>query len=160
MNSKIAIYDDHEKAVNAIKILGENDFPMGKVSLIGKAEVIDNHIHVQSLKSAKNAPAIIGAGAGLLVGALSGLGVFVIPGFGFLYGAGAIIGAIGGFDIGVITGGITSLLAEIGIKKDKIVTYQEHLNEGKFMIVIDGTDEEVAKAENILHTEGTHLSID
>ncbi len=104
MKSQIAIYDAHEKAVNAIKVLSEHDCPMDNVSLLGKAEVIEDHIHIKSLDTIKEAPALVGMGAGTLIGLLSGIGIFTVPGFGFLYGAGALVGIIAGLDLGIVAG--------------------------------------------------------
>ncbi|HSD13728.1 MAG TPA: hypothetical protein VLB74_03695 [Flavobacterium sp.] len=157
MKSKIAIYDTHKEAVDAIKVLNDQEFPMSNVSLLGKAEIIDDHIHMSSVDTLQKAPAVIGMGAGTVIGLLSGIGVFTIPGFGFLYGAGALIGAIAGFDLGIITGGLISFFSLLGIKEDEVLKYEEHLNEGKFMVIVNGTLEEIELAEHILHTEGTHL---
>lgn len=129
MKTEIAIYDTQEKAINAIKLLAKNDFPMRHLSLLGKTDVIDEDIEVQSLEPVKNAPLLVGAGAGAVIGLLSGIGIFAIPGFGFLYGAGALIGAIGGADLGIITGGIGTVLLTAGIDKDNVVKYNEHLDE-------------------------------
>jgi len=159
MKIQIAIYDTHEKAINAIKLLANNNFPMSHVSLLGKAEVKDENIHIQTVEPIKNAPVLMGVGAGAIVGLLSGIGVFAIPGFGFLYGAGALVGAIGGFDVGLITGGIGILLSAIGIDKDNTVKYHEHLNEGKFLVLVNGPLEEIEKAKNILQADGTHLEL-
>lgn len=157
MESKIAVYDTHEKAINAVKVLNEHDFPMDRVSLLGKAEIAEDNIHVKSLDTLKETPAIVGMGAGTILGLLSGIGVLTIPGFGFLYGAGALIGAIAGLDIGIIAGGLITLLTFIGIKKDSVVKVNEHLKTGKFIVVVKGTLSEIERAEHILHTEGTHL---
>lgn len=157
MKSKIAIYDTHEKAVEAIKVLNGENFPMSNVSLLGSAEIIEDHIHVKSMEGIKKAPAIIGMGAGTVIGLLSGIGIFTIPGFGFLYGAGALVGAFAGFDLGIVTGGLVSFFSFIGIKEDNVVKCEEHLKQGKFIVVVNGTLEEIEKAEHILHTEGTHL---
>lgn len=157
MKSKIAIYNTHDEAVDAVKVLNDQDFPMRNVSLLGTAEVVEDHIHVRSMDRIKKAPAVIGMGAGTVIGLLSGIGIFTIPGFGFLYGAGALVGAIAGLDLGIVTGGLISFLTFIGIKEDNIVRCQEHLKEGKFMVIVNGTMEEIEKAEHILHTEGTHL---
>lgn len=159
MEQQIAIYDSHEKAVNAVRKLSESGFQMKHVSLLGKADVIDDHVHVHSLENAKNAPVLIGVGAGALVGLLSGLGVFAIPGFGFLYGAGAVVGAFGGFDLGLVTGGIASLLATAGIKEDKVVRFHEHLADGKFAVVVNGSQDEVKQAENLLNADGSHSAM-
>lgn len=157
MKSKIAVYETHEEAIDAIKVLNDQDFPMSNVSLLGTAEIVEDHIHVRSTDTFKKAPAVIGMGAGTVIGLLSGIGVFTIPGFGFLYGAGALIGAIAGFDLGIVTGGLVSFLSLVGVKDDVVVKCEEHLKEGRFMVVVNGSIEEVEKAEHILHTEGTHL---
>jgi uncharacterized membrane protein len=157
MKSQIAIYDTHEKAVNAIKMLNQKDFPMENVSLLGKAEVIEDHIHIKSLDTIKKTPALVGMGAGTLIGLLSGIGVFTIPGFGFLYGAGALVGIIAGLDLGLVAGGFISLLTFTGIKEDEVVKCEEHLREGKFMVIVKGAKEEIERAKHILHTEGNHL---
>ncbi|WP_268846991.1 hypothetical protein [Flavobacterium aestivum] len=157
MESQIAIYDTHEKAVNAIKVLSEYGFPMDDVSLLGKAVIIEDHIHIKSLDNIKEAPAVVGMGAGTLIGLLSGIGVFTVPGFGFLYGAGALVGSIAGLDLGIVAGGFISLLTFIGIKEDKVVKCHEHLEEGKFIVIVNGPNEEIIKAKHILHTEGNHL---
>src|SRR5579872_5387127 len=109
MKAEIAVYKTHEQALEAVKALKKSNFPLKQISLVGKAEIVDNDICVKSLDSVKNAPLIIGSVAGPVVGLLSGLGVFAIPGFGFLYGAGAVIGILGGFDLGLISGGLVTL---------------------------------------------------
>ena len=38
-----------------------------------------------------------------------------------------------------------------------MVKYQEHLKEGKFMVIVRGAKEEIEKAKNILNTEGNKL---
>lgn len=159
MESKIAVYDTHEKAVNAIKVLKENGIPLENISLLAKAEIVEDNVHVKSLDKIKETPAVVGMGAGAVLGLLSGIGVLAIPGFGFLYGAGALIGLIAGLDIGIVAGGFISLLTFLGLKEDTVVKMDEHLKGGKFIVVTKGTLEEVEKAEHILHTEGTHLEM-
>jgi hypothetical protein len=53
-----------------------------------------------------------------------------------------------------------SILTTIGFPKDSVVKYEQHIVEGKFLVIINGTLEEIEKAEHILHTEGTHLEIE
>lgn len=159
MNAKIAVYNNHEDATKALVVLSNHKFPMKLVSLIGKAEIVDDHVHIKSLEKMKKTPVLLGVGSGTVLGLLTGLGVFTIPGFGVLYGAGAIVGTLAGFDIGLVSGGIVTLLATLGIKKDQSVKFEEHIQEGKFFIVVNGSLEEIKKAEHILHTEGTHLEI-
>lgn len=157
MNSQVAIYDSQKKAFNAIKVLNKYRFPLNRVSLIGKAEIIDDNLHITNYDNLVTAPVLLGSGAGIVAGLLSGIGVFAVPGFGFLFGAGALIGTIAGFDLGLIGGGVMSLLMRIGISEESAVKYEEHLKKGMFMLVVHGTLEEIEKAEKILHTVGTHL---
>jgi uncharacterized membrane protein len=157
MDSQVAVYDSQKKAMRAIMALNKSGFLLNQISLIGKAEIIMDDLHIKSYDSVKNIPVLIGSGAGVIAGLLTGIGVFAIPGFGFLYGAGALIGILAGFDVGIISGGIASVLIRLGINKDSVIEYEEHLNKGMFMLVIHGSLDEIKKAEKILHTDGAHL---
>ncbi len=160
MIAKVAVYDSHEKAVNALKVLADKGFPMKYVSLLSKAEVKDEHIHINGKKDElSDDAALLGAGGGALLGLLAGLGVFSVPGFGFLYGAGAAIGALGGFDLGIVAGGLGSLLVKMGLKDEDAETTGKHLGDGKYALVVKGPEEEVAKAIKILQEEGNHLDM-
>lgn len=157
MELKVAVYGSHDEAISAVNILGKNRFPLSHVSVIGKAELIDDHLHIHSKKGVEVAPAAIGAVAGTVAGILTGIGIFAIPGFGFLYGAGAVVGALGGFDVGLIGGGVVSILTGLGIKNDEVTRYEEHMQKGDHLLMVKGSLEEIERAEHILHTEGTHL---
>jgi uncharacterized membrane protein len=156
MKSKIAVYDSREEAIKALELLNDQGFPMKKVSLLGKADVVDDHIHVKSIDKIKNAPVLLGVGAGTTLGLLAGLGAFTIPGFGFLYGAGAIIGALAGFDLGLVSGGLVTLLTELGIHKDHVVKVNEHLDSGRFVVIVQGSEEDVERAASILNKYNKH----
>ncbi|MCB9186874.1 MAG: hypothetical protein H6601_09025 [Flavobacteriales bacterium] len=150
MEANIKVFNSHAEALKAAELLIENGFDAKSISLIGKAELVDDHIHLRSMEPIKDAPAFLGAGAGAIVGLLTGMGVFAIPGFGILYGAGAIIGAIGGFDIGLVGGGIVTILTSLGINKDHVVRYHEHLKEGKFLLMLKADAEKINQAEQLL----------
>ncbi len=158
MKAKVAVYDSHEKAINAVKELEFNGFPIKQVSIIGKAEIIDDNMRIKSRDTIENAPLAIGAIAGPVLGILTGLGIFAIPGFGFLYGAGAVIGAIAGLDMGALAGGFVSLMVILGVEEQEVVKYQEHIVKGNFLVMVQGNIHEIQQAEHILHTSGTHLT--
>lgn len=153
MKAKIALYESHQEAIDAISQLNASGFPVNKVSLVGKAEIIDDHMHVTSLEKVKNTPVALGVIAGPVIGVLSGIGIFAIPGFGFIYGAGAVIGLIAGLDIGLLGGGLLTLLLTMGISRDEIVSYEQHVRDGKFLVVVNGTKSEILEAEKILDSE-------
>lgn len=153
MKSQVAVYDSHDKAIDAIKKLEDAHFPIKQVSIVGKAEIVDDHMRIKTMDSIENAPLAIGAIAGPVVGMLTGLGIFAIPGFGFLYGAGAIIGAMAGLEIGALGGGILSLLVLLGVDEQEVVEYEENVVQGKFLVVVQGDAHDVEKAKHILHPE-------
>ena len=153
MVSKIAVYESHEKALEAVNSLKSAGFPISQISLIGEAQIIDDHLYLKSLEPIKNAPIAIGAVAGIVTGLLTGIGVFAIPGFGFLYGAGIIIGTIGGLDLGIIGGGLATILIQMGIKEDEVIKYEEHIKSGRFLLQAQGSKKEIERIENILHVK-------
>ncbi len=159
MNAAIGVYDSHEKAIEAVRQLKARGYPIKQLSIIGKAEieeVVDSDLHVQP----KNPISLTGVGIGTTLGAtlgvLTGVGLFAIPGLGFLYGAGAVVGAIAGIDFGLIGGGIASVFATVGLKDEDAKKYQENLAEGKFIVVAHGDKDEVSRALSLLETHGSH----
>ena len=160
MKSQVAIYENHELAIKALERLKDAEFPMEKTSLIGQAEIVDDHVHVKSLDDMRVKATGLGVVATSTLGLLTGLGIFAVPGLGFLYGAGALVGAIAGAEIGLVGSGLLSILTTIGFHSDYIVKYEQHIKEGRFLVIVNGTLEEIERAEHVLHTEGTHLELD
>lgn len=156
MKKSIALFHTHEDAVHALEALKENGIDMNKLSIVGRAEIVDDKIHVKSNKPIIAAPIAAGTILGTSVGLMTGIGLFAIPGFGMLFGAGAIVGALGGFEMGVVGGGLATILVELGIKENH-VTYEQHVKDGGFLMFIDGSEEEVTRAEQVI--EGKHLGI-
>lgn len=157
MKKSIALFNSHEEAVHALGELKNKGIDLKKVSLVGKAEIVDDKIHVKSNKALIAAPTIAGTVIGSTIGLLTGIGLFAIPGLGVLFGAGAIVGALAGFDLGLVAGGVTTMLVELGIGEEDHVKYEEHIKEGGFLMVIDGSEADIAKAEQVI--EGKHLGV-
>lgn len=153
MNTTVGVYDTHEKAIQAVEQLKCAGFPVEQVSLIGTAVVVDDLIHVRHNTWIKNAPAIIGAIAGPVLGILIGLKIVGIPGLGFLYGAGVFTGALVGFSLGLVGGGCITLLATLAIKSRTILKYHERIVEKGFQVVAHGNIEEINKAKEILESQ-------
>ena len=116
MQSTIGVYNTHEQAIEAITELKKAGFKESQLSIIGQADVVDNHLHVKS-KEGEKVAGVAGAVVGSVLGVLSGVGLVAIPGLGIIFGAGAIAGALAGLDIGLIGGGLVSVLTMLGIKK-------------------------------------------
>jgi len=156
MEQQVAIFNSHKEAVDALKKLNESGFSLDDVSIIGRAGVDEDNLHLDETDKATNVPAYVGIGAGTVVGLLTGIGLFAIPGIGVLYGAGALVGAFAGAETGLISGGFVSLLAKYFTKDDHIENIKDHIEAGKFALVVGGSEEEIAKAREILHTDTIH----
>lgn len=162
MNATLGIYDNHDLAVEAVRTLKEGNYPVAQLSIIGLAETetVDEEMHITT----KNPLKVASLGAGTLVGTtlgiLTGVGIFAIPGIGFLYGAGALVGAIAGFDLGLIGGGVASVLATVGVKDENAEKYHDALVAGKFVVVAQGNEQDVARALEILHAHDTHEHVE
>ncbi len=160
MKAVVGVYDTHEKAVQALSGLQKSGFPIKRVSIVGKADLVNNHIHVQAGDTAEKVEVSVGVAAGAALGILTGVGIFAIPGLGFLYGAGALVGAFAGLDFGLMAGGITAALTHVGIDKVNAGKYEKHLNEGNFLLFVQGNDKEIETAHKALHTENLHLELE
>lgn len=153
MKTLIGIYKNHELAVEAVHKLKDNNYPIDQLSIIGKTgtEVVDEELRLIEENPVKLAELAGTTVVGTALGTLTGLGLFAIPGVGFLYGAGAVVGAIAGFDFGLIGGGIASVLATVGIKDDFVKEYEDALNQGKFLLIAQGEENDIERANIILH---------
>ena len=154
MRTTIGIYDTHENAVQAVKKLQHEGFPANRLSIIGQAKIVDDHIHIRTSHLAEEIEVSIGIIAGSVLGILTGVGVFVIPGFGFLYGAGAVVGAFAGVDIGLIGGGLAAIFTSMGLDEEDAVKYEQHVMEGKFMVVAQGNESELKNARELAEQMG------
>jgi len=154
----IGVYENHEKAIAAVKELKENGFSDKQLSIIWKQEEIEK----QSDKISNTGAAEVGIGvtAGGVLGVLTGIGVFAIPGLGFLFGAGAIVGAIAGIDFGLISGGLIGALSFLSIKKEHHEKYDKYIKEGRYLVLIEGGKKETEKAHEILNSHSQHIDLD
>ena len=153
MKSSIAIYNSHDEAIHALNLLKNHRFSLEKVSIIGKAEIIDDKIHLRSNTPIIASPLIAGSAIGATLGLLVGISVVAVPGLGFLFGAGAVVGVLGGLDLGIIAGGIGSILVSLGFTEDYAIKYEEHIKSGKYLIFVDGSEQDINKAKSILESE-------
>lgn len=157
MKTTIGVFDTKEEILDAIKELKANHFPAKKISVLGRVTIEDADLQQDQNLTAKAGKRVgLSALIGSTVGILSGVGVFAIPGLGFIFGAGALMGAIAGFDIGLIGGGLVSGLSLMNIHGDIAEQYEDHIKDGKFLLIVQGTEEEVKKAHDILDAQGMH----
>lgn len=159
MKSLIGICKDHHDAIKCIQLLKENGFTSKNLSLLTKAN--EEGEFQQEVKNANTAVVGLGLGAvtGTTLGVLAGIGILAIPGLGFLVGAGAVAGAVAGFDFGVIGGGLISALAIKGLEKEMSEKYQQQLEAGDSLVIVEGEEDELIKAKEIMERESLHMKV-
>src|SRR5580693_9312549 len=154
-SSVVAVYNSHTEAEEAVAKLSAASFDITKVSIIGKdyhseEKVVGYYSAGDRMKSWGGLGAFWGGIWGLLFGA----GFFLIPGIGPVLVAGPFLAAlVGALESAVVVGGLSAVaagLVSLGIPKDSAVKYEAEIKSDKFVMVVHGTPEELARAKTIL----------
>jgi uncharacterized membrane protein len=154
-NSVVAVYTSHDQAEKAVRELQKDGFDMQKLSIIGKDYRTEEHvIGYYTTSDRMSYWGKMGAFWGGFWGLLFGTGFFWIPGIGPLLVAGPIVAwIVAALEGAVVVGGISALgagLYSIGIPKHSIVQYETEVKNGKLLLVVHGTTQEVENAKEIL----------
>jgi uncharacterized membrane protein len=154
-NSVVAIYDFHEQAEHAIKELQEAGVDMKSLSIAAKDTHTDEHVvGYYNTGDRMKYWGEVGAFWGGFWGLLFGSAAFAIPGLGPILAAGPLVAwIIAGLEGAVAVGGVSAVgaaLVSIGIPKDSVLKYEVALKTDKFLLVVHGTPEYVAKAKDII----------
>ena len=162
LNSVVAIYDTHEKAEQAIKELQEAGVDMKSLSIAGRNTHTDEHVvGYYNAGDRMKYWGKVGAFWGGFWGLLFGSAAFAIPGLGPILVAGPLVAwIVAGLEGAVVVGGVSAVgaaLVSIGIPKDSVIKYEMALKTDKFMLVVHGTPDAVAKAKDII-AGTTHVS--
>jgi len=154
-NMVVAVYNLHTEAEQAVKELQQAGFDMKSLSIVAKNPHAEEHVvgfynAGDRIKHWGKAGAFWGGLWGLLMGAA----FFAIPGVGPVLVAGPlVVWIVGALEGAVVVGGISAVgagLFSIGIPKDSILSYEIALKTDKYLLLVQGTEDEVAKARNIL----------
>ncbi|RCJ22000.1 histidine kinase [Nostoc minutum NIES-26] len=161
----IGTFPHRRDAEAALSDLRDAGFPMTQVSLIGKdtnghhTTGVDRNVGTgnKADEGAKTGAATGGALGGL-GGLLVGLGALAIPGIGPVIAGGAVATAlattVAGGAIGAAAGGIVGGLVGLGIPEDRARVYNDRLQKGEYLVIVDGTETEIDHAEAILKRRG------
>jgi hypothetical protein len=155
----IGLYDTLDEAEAAIRQLDEAHFPIRHVSVVAQNLATEREVHGYiSAVDVAGQGAGIGAWAGGLFGLLVGAAFVWVPGLGPLLVAGplaaVLLGGIEGALVGTAGGGLLGWLAGLGIDQQHILKYEDQLQAGKYLLVVRGSAEEVARAQAILRGTG------
>ena len=160
-NSVVAIYETHDEAEQAVKSLQQAGIDMKSMSIAGKGQHTDEHVMgYYNTGDRMKMWGQVGAFWGGLWGLLFGSALFVIPGVGPVLVAGPLVAwIVAGLEGAVVIGGISAIgggLASIGIPRDSIVAYEEAVKTDKYLLLVHGSAEAVAKAKHVI--DGTKRS--
>lgn len=154
----VAVCDSNAHAEDALKELQESGFEMKNLSIVGRDYHPEEHVvgyynSGEKMKSWGEAGGFWGGAWGRLFGSA----FFSIPGMGAVLIGGPLVAAmVATLESAVVVGGLSVIgaaLYTIGVPEDTIVEYETALKSNKFLLVAEGTEDEVAHARGIMRTE-------
>lgn len=159
----VGLFDSRNEAEAAIHHLKDSGYDMQQISIIAKDN--DEINGIETTKKIGNKAddgattgALTGGALGGITGLLVGLGTLAIPGIGpiLLAGAGAttIATTLAGAGIGAAAGGLAGGLIGLGIPEAKAKVYSDRVKDGSILVMVDGTETEVARADAIMNQHG------
>ena len=149
------VYDTHQEAEAAIHSLVRAGFDVKTLSLVGKGFQSEEHaVGFYSSLDRIRSWGSVGAFWGGIWGLLLAPAVFFLPGLGLLAFAGPIVATlVGGLEGAVVVGGLSALgaaLLQIGVRKDDVIRYETAVKADKFVLMVHGNDETLARARHAL----------
>jgi uncharacterized membrane protein len=155
----VALYDQHTQAESAVKTLQRAGFDMKKISIVGKDYETEEHV-IGFLNAGDRAKIFgkYGAFWGGLMGVLFGSALMFVPFVGPMVVLGPLAAMLfSGLQGAVVVGGLSALagaLTSIGIPKDSVLRYETALKANKFVLMVHGDSQEIARAQDLLKSSG------
>jgi uncharacterized membrane protein len=154
-NAAVAVYATHDEAETAIKSLQKSGFDMKKLSIVGKDFQTEEHaVGYYNTGDRVKFWGKKGAFWGGLVGILFSSAFLVIPIVGHIIVLGPLVSSIiGGLEGAAVVGSTSALfgaLSGLGIPKDSVIQYENDVKAGRFLVLAQGSEEEVARAKTLL----------
>ncbi|MBW4616038.1 MAG: histidine kinase [Desmonostoc vinosum HA7617-LM4] len=162
----VGVFPHRRDAEQALHELRDSGFPMDRVSVIARDADRNDDIAGTQVREkvgdkadeGAKVGAISGGALGGLTGLLVGLGTLAIPGIGPIMLAGAtattLATTLAGAGIGAAAGSLIGALIGLGIPEERARVYNERVERGQYLVIIEGTDTEISRAEAILHRRG------
>ena len=155
----VVTYKDHIAGEKCIRRMQNIGFDMQKLSFLGRDyrsadRLVGRYRSNDNTKYWENLSAV----GGSAWGALSSFAFFHIPGMGpFLVGgplASSIIGCLNSKPTDAELSTIGYALRSFGVPKDRVLKYERVLKEGNYVLIVQGTEEEMGEAKAIIrHTD-------
>jgi hypothetical protein len=158
-DSLLCVSSTHAEAERAIKSLSSSGFDITKLSLVGKGYHSEEHpLGFYTALDKMRAWGGVGAFWGGIWGLLVAPAVFVLPGLGLVAMGGPVVAALfAALEGAVLVGGTSALgaaLTMIGVPNDLVIKYETALKAKKYVLIMHGNADEVAKARIVLASGG------
>lgn len=162
----VGVFPNSLEAENALLEIKSSGFPMDNVSIVGRnADAEDRVAGIPVHNSIDNkadegavAGAVTGGAVGGVTGLLVGLGTLAIPGVGPVLLAGAAATALAttlaGTAIGAGGASLLGALIGLGVPDNDAQVYSDLLEQGYYLVVVDGNETQVRHAGEILTRKG------
>ena len=154
-NSPFFVFNSHIEAEDSIRELSKAGFDMKNLSLVGKGYHSEEHpIGFYTVGDRIKSWGKMGAFWGGIWGLLLAPAVFFLPGIGLVAMAGPFVAAlVGALEGAAVVGGISALgaaLTKFGMPAEQAIKYESALKAEKFVLIIHGSAEELAKPGSVL----------
>lgn len=154
MNYLISVWSDRIKAEEVYTTLEKANFPMNCISILGKGYKSASEFgFIDPLDQGKKQAFLMaywlvpfGFFAGVGFSLVTDLQTFAWAGTIGNHAIGGLLGAFGGAMGSIFVGGGVGVATGSG----DTVPYRNRLDEGKYLIIIQGTDQEVVRANQIM----------
>ncbi len=162
----VGVFSNRRNAEQALHELKTSGFAMDRVSVIardgdGKDNIAGTPVTEKvgdKADEGATAGAVSGGVLGGLTGLLVGLGTLAIPGVGPIMLAGAaattLATTLAGAGIGAVAGSLLGALIGLGIPEERAKVYNERVERGHYLVMLDGTDAEITTAKAIFSRHG------
>ena len=167
----IAVFSTHTLAESAFDQLVLSGFPLSKLFLLGPTaeanskppetltpEAAPMHMgDVTGTATGLKKGLVIGNVVGGTAGFLLGLGLLALPGMGQIVLTSAIALTLISTGACTAAGGMIGVLVGLGLTSEQAKVYAQQVTEGKSLLVVEGTTQEISRAEHILSANGISM---
>lgn len=162
----VGVFPNRQQTESALQELRKISFPVSQISVM--ARDLDKNEQIAGLEVEDRdqqrtgagiaTGAIAGSVVGGLVGLIGALSAITIPGVGPVLVGGAIASIVGdtmlGGAVGAAAGGLVGVLIDLGIPEEHALLYNERLEKGEYLLILEGAGEELSRAASVLVPAG------
>ena len=152
----IGVFDSIDAAQAAVERLAAAGFPIDRISIVSKDLQSETRVNGYVTTGDIAGPAAAtGAWVGGLFGLMAGSALLFVPGAGPLVVLGPLAAAAVGAAHGALLGGGVGAVLGHFVAKEHIPKYERLVSAGKHLAVVHGTEDDVARARDLLTDAGS-----